>query len=162
MWKDVIGYEGLYRISDCGELFSVRSNRVLNPNIGVDGYLKAVLSVGNQRKTVRINRLVAEAFVTNPSHKPIVNHKDGDKLNNRATNLEWVTIKENAIHASKNGLLKGLSGERNPMAKLTIEQVNEIRNSYKKGSHDANARVLGQRFGVSDSTIWLIASGQIW
>lgn len=162
MWKDIIGYEGLYQISDDGELFSVRSNRILTPNIGMDGYKKAVLSVGSKRKTVRINRLVAEAFVENPENKPMVNHKDCNKLNNRADNLEWVTPLENAIHASKNGLLKGHCGESNSMAKLTDDQVAEIRRTYKKGSHHANARILGQRFGVSDSTIWLIASGQIW
>lgn len=162
MWKDVVGYEGLYRISDSGELFSVRRNKILSPNIGLDGYRKMVISVNNIRQTVRIHRLVAEAFLENPQNKPVVNHKDGNKLNNRVDNLEWVTVLENAIHASENGLLKGQSGEKNPMAKLTADQVDEIRRTYKKRSSDANARILGERFGVSDSTIWLIASGKVW
>lgn len=162
MWKDVVGYEGFYKVSDTGEVFSVRTNRVLKPNIGMDGYKKAVFSVNNVRKTVRINRLVAEAFVDNPDNKPVVNHKDGDKLNNCADNLEWVTIVENAIHASKNGLLKGCKGESNPMSKLTAKEVDEIRRTYKKRSHDANAKVLSEKYGVSKSTIWFIASGQVW
>lgn len=162
MWRDVVGYEGFYQISDKGELFSVRRNRIIKPNIGMDGYRKMVLSVNNKRQTVRIHRLVAEAFIPNPSNKQFVNHKDGNKLNNSVDNLEWVTAWENAIHASKNGLLNPQFGERNPMSKLTVDQVDEIRRTYKKRSHDANARILGEKFGVSDSTIWLIASGQIW
>jgi hypothetical protein len=162
MWKDVIGYEGLYKVSDAGEIFSVRTNRVLKSNVGVDGYKKVVLSVNNIRKTFRVNRLVAEAFVDNPNNKPVVNHKDGDKLNNCVNNLEWVTIMENAIHASNTGLLKGQKGELNPMSKLTANEVNEIRQTYKKHSHDANAKVLSEKYGVSDSTIWAIASGQVW
>lgn len=162
MWLDIVGYENLYRVSDKGEVFSVRTNKILKPTIGRDGYSKVVFSVGNKRKTLRVNRLVATTFVDNPNNKPIVNHIDGDKLNNKSTNLEWVTEQENAIHASKIGLLKGQKGELNPMSKLTKDQVDEIRKTYKKGSHDANARILADKFNVSDSTIWLIAKGGIW
>ena len=162
MWLDIVGYENLYRISDSGEVFSVRTNKILKPSIGRDGYSKVILSVNNKRKTFRVNRLVATAFVDNLENKPIVNHIDGNKLNNCSNNLEWVTERENAIHASKIGLLRGKNGEFNPMCKLTKDQVDEIRKTYKKGSHDANARILADRFNVSDSTIWLIAKGEIW
>lgn len=162
IWKDVAGYEGLYLVSDQGDLFSIRSGRVLKPNISKDGYWKVVLSDHGKRQTLRVHRLIAEAFVPNPQRKSVVNHKDGNKLNNRADNLEWVTVLENTIHAVETGLLKGLPGESNPMSKLTLDQVEEIRRTYRKGSHDANARILAERFGVSDSTIWLIASGKIW
>lgn len=81
------------------------------------GYLAVDLYDGGKRSTERVHRLVAEAFVPNPDNKPEVNHKDGNKHNNNASNLEWVTSKENCRHAWSQGLMKpsrSMLGRKNP------------------------------------------------
>lgn len=81
------------------------------------GYLSVDLYENSKRKTERVHRLVAEAFVPNPDNKPYVNHKDGNKYNNNASNLEWATSKENCRHAWDNGLAKpsySMLGKKNP------------------------------------------------
>ena len=83
------------------------------------GYLTVDLYDGGKRKTERVHRLVAEAFIPNPDNKPEVNHKDGNKHNNNASNLEWVTSKENCRHAWNSGLMKpsrSMLGRKNPHA----------------------------------------------
>lgn len=83
------------------------------------GYPAVDLYERGKRNTERVHRLVAKAFIPNPDNKPEVNHKDGDKHNNRVSNLEWVTCKENCEHAWENGLVKpsyGMQGKKNPNA----------------------------------------------
>ncbi len=115
IWKDVIGYKELYIVSNHGEIkslgwkvpngntFSYRKGRILKPKIR--GRYHAVdLYTGQCRKTISVHRIVAQAFIANPEYKPHVNHIDGDRMNNNATNLEWVTPSENLKHAFKIGL----------------------------------------------------------
>ena len=83
---------------------TIKEERILKPRTSKNGYLYVHLRFGNISKYVKIHRLVAEAFVLNEENKPCVNHIDGNKLNNYANNLEWVTISENTIHAMKMGL----------------------------------------------------------
>lgn len=118
-WKDIKGYEGLYQVSSLGRVKnleryvraknnSLRKNKekILSFFINKNGYQEATLSKNSKKRLHRVNRLVAEAFIPNPENKPQVNHKDGNKLNNRVNNLEWCTRSENMIHAWKNGLCK--------------------------------------------------------
>jgi hypothetical protein len=104
-WRDVPGWEGIYQVSDKGRLKSFKgepSGRVLSNKNKTGGYFNVVLcGKGRERKSIKLHRLVAEAFVPNPEGKPQVNHKDGNKQNNSADNLEWVTEKENMEHAAK-------------------------------------------------------------
>lgn len=79
--------------------------------------------VGGKNICFKVHRLVAEAFIPNPGRKPEVNHKDGNKANNRIENLEWCTNKENISHAIDYGLIVGKRGIDNCNAKLTMEQV---------------------------------------
>lgn len=106
IWKDVEGYEGHYEISSLGKFKSSKYGRktILTQQIGTTGYFHVFLSVKSKVKIIKTHRLVAKAFIPNPQNKPQVNHKDGNKLNNRLSNLEWVTHKENAEHAYKSGL----------------------------------------------------------
>jgi hypothetical protein len=103
-WKDIPDYEGLYKVSDLGNVKSLISNRLLKPSPDRFGYVRFNAIKNKKSKTLRIHRLVMELF------KPIstvmqVNHIDGNKLNNRLDNLEWCTDSENKKHAYKTGLM---------------------------------------------------------
>lgn len=111
-WKDIEGYEGLYQVSNLGRLrtlqrynFSKKKHektcKVLKLNEHRQGYKTTTLSKNGKRKTYLVHRLVAAAFIENEKSKPEVNHIDADKRNNCVSNLEWVTAKENSMHASK-------------------------------------------------------------
>lgn len=78
---------------------------LLKPSKDENGYLLVRISKNGHTKRVFVHRLVAEAFIENPDHKPTVNHIDGDKTNNSVDNLEWATYKENRDHAVRTGLL---------------------------------------------------------
>lgn len=116
-WKDIINYEGYYQISNFGNIrsldrkirfnkgYSIKKGKMLNPILNKKGYYKVSLSKNQKEKRFFIHRLVAIHFIENPLSKEQVNHKDGNKKNNRADNLEWCTNLENQRHAIKNGLI---------------------------------------------------------
>lgn len=107
-WKDVPGYEGLYQVSDEGRVVgTVRrgsSGNEIKSHIRRDGYRYVVLYKDAKGKNFALHRLVAMAFIPNPENKREVNHKNGDKTDNRVENLEWTTPKENTKHAFDSGL----------------------------------------------------------
>jgi hypothetical protein len=95
IWKDIVGYEGLYQISNFGRLKSIRRNKVLFRNPAPNGYITYSLWINNTQKTYRAHRLVAEHFLTNSDNLPIVDHIDGVRHNNHVDNLRWVNHTEN-------------------------------------------------------------------
>lgn len=99
MWRDIKGYEN-YIISDKGEIKSIKTGKIMQKWINSDGYYSVTLKHQNgKRKTFKVHRLVAQAFIPNPESKPTVHHIDEDKLNNKVENLEWRTYKEqSAVH----------------------------------------------------------------
>ena len=115
IWKDVIGYEKYYQISNFGNLRSkdreskngkgviIIKQKNLKPQPNSSGYLRFSLKCNNIERKIFIHRMVALAFVENSDNKPQVNHKDSNYLNNHSDNLEWVTIRENFDHAYKKG-----------------------------------------------------------
>lgn len=114
VWKPVKGYEGLYDVSACGLVKSLRTERydrminndgTLRPKCQY-GYLKVGLCKDGTCKQVFVHRLVAQSFVENHLNAPFVNHIDGDKQNNYVANLEWVTQKQNIRHSFDMGLQK--------------------------------------------------------
>lgn len=127
VWKDVKGYEGIYKVSNEGKVFSIVSNRNLKQSRGSkrSPYLRVMLCKQGSKKTVMVHRLVAEAFIPNPSTKEQVNHIDGDKLNNCETNLEWVTRAENQQHAWKEGLHEHTREVLRDNGRKNIEKVND-------------------------------------
>lgn len=105
-WRDIPGYEGLYQVSNEGNVRSIRFNKIRNMKAWLNqGYPTVELCVNNQRYTVGVHRLVALAFIPNPENKPQVNHKDRNKANDDVSNLEWVTGSENVADAYKKGVL---------------------------------------------------------
>ena len=111
IWKDVVGYEGHYQVSNLGNVKSLHYKhqnfpQVLKPKISYDGYLRVNLAKDGTVKTINIHLLVAKHFIPNPDNKPQINHINGDKNNNSVSNLEWVTGKENIRHAIDTGLRK--------------------------------------------------------
>ena len=109
IWKDVVGFEGLYKVSNKGNVFSVGrrdsrgrkcGGRILKPTRTRNGYLKVDLHNNGKRKTKHIHRLVAETFIPNPESLPQINHIDEVKDNNNVENLEWCTSKDNINHGT--------------------------------------------------------------
>ena len=118
-WLPIKGYEGHYAVSNLGRVKSLERDlpharlgkrhiqeKILKSNLtGEHGYLALFLHSGHgNQKIHRVHRLVAEHFIPNPDGKAFVNHIDGNRLNNRADNLEWTTPKENTDHAWRTGL----------------------------------------------------------
>jgi hypothetical protein len=110
----------------------------------------------------RLHRLVAEAFIPNPANLLEVNHLDGNKLNNNADNLEWVTHAENMRHAVVSGLHSLPSGERARNAKLKQSDVDYIRNTYEPRKKGRTLRDLGNRFGVTEQCVFRIVKRITW
>lgn len=102
IWKDIKGYEGLYQASDEGfirRLYKTSPPKILKGRNGLD-YYTVSLSKNGEKISHSVHRLVAETFLEKPEGKTEINHKDGNKLNNNINNLEWVTQRENLIHAN--------------------------------------------------------------
>lgn len=118
MWLPIKDYEGLYLVSNDGEIKSLcrevkgtlggsffTNERILSQPV-VNGYKKVLLYKKGNRKMLSVHRIVATSFLSNNNHLPQVNHINGVKSDNRASNLEWVTAKENVAHAHASGLVK--------------------------------------------------------
>ena len=143
VWRDVVGFEGLYKVSNKGNVYSVRrrnsrgircGGRTLKPIYDKDGYLKVGLRKNGIKKSKLIHRLVAEAFIPNPNNFSEVNHLDEVKDNNGLSNLEWCTRKHNMNHGtrterfarSKSKKVKAVNVETGEV--ITFNSVKEARN----------------------------------
>jgi len=119
VWKDVTGYEGLYKVSDFGRVFSVRRNSILSPGIG--RYLIVVLCKNGTKREIAVHRLVAEAFCKKRSDATEVNHINENRYDNRAVNLEWCTRLENIRHGT--GIQRHADAQRNDSRSKQINQI---------------------------------------
>ena len=138
VWKKVKGYN--YEVSDDGQVRNYKTKKLLKQGVNKSyPYARVSFSLGcsGTPKIMFIHRLVAEAFINNPENKPQVNHIDGNKLNNNVDNLEWVTNKENQIHAWETGLQKITDEQREKMSST------RIRNETSKGK---NNPMYGKKF----------------
>ena len=160
--KDVCNYEGLYKIDENGNVFSVRNNKFLNTTVFPSGYEYVHLCNGKAKtKLLRVHRLVAEAFIPNDDLLPEINHIDGDKLNNTVENLEWCTQSYNIQHAYNMGLTTNF-GEKHKDNKLTRLDVIWIREHYKKNSREFGSGAIARKFNVSDSLVRDIIHHKKW
>jgi hypothetical protein len=171
IWRDVVGFEGYYKVSKHGQVYSpprvvtdkngvryLRPEKLLTHLSNGNGYFKVNLYGETVKKSILVHRLVAQAFLPNLDNKPCVNHKDGNKANNSVENLEWCTISENHKHAYDTGLK--LKGQNHPNSKLKTEDILNIRSLYK--NEKVTHQELSKRFNVARSLIAAILNNKIW
>jgi hypothetical protein len=172
VWRPVADYAGAYEVSDLGRVRSVarafvdargrthrRPGRVLRLGRHKDGYAMVDLSRGGAKRCLLVHRLVAGAFLPNPEQKAEVNHRDGNKTNNRLGNLEWATRPENMRHAFAAGLYSRGKGSDALNAKLTEGDIPTIRARLAAGH---SQRSVARDYGVSKHTIYSIQKGLTW
>jgi hypothetical protein len=162
-WKPCIGFEGIYEISTLGKVKSLirkgsKIEKIRKLQLRPDGYFSVGLRKKSKTKNYFVHRLVAMAFIKNEDNKKIINHLDGVKNNNYYENLEWSTYSENTNHAYKLFLMQ--RGEKHFKAKLSIDDVLEIRNIYPNGS--ISLRKLAKRYNVSCGAIQNILKYKTW
>lgn len=160
-WLWIAGFEGLYKVSNEGRVRSFigrngQSPGIMSPDNHRCGYFRLKLSSGDTELSKYVHRLVAMAFIPNPDKKPFVNHKNGNKKDNRQENLEWCTAKENSKHAVSLGLIKHRRGVDNKNSKLTNELALEAFNASGSISE------IADRYNVSATVIGFIKIGKTW
>ena len=168
IWKPVVGYEGLYEVSNTGLIKSLNMYRSKEPHLMKlghrrDGYLNVGLSKNNVTKTKTVHRVVAEAFIPNPNNLEMINHKDEDRTNNNIENLEWCTRAYNQLyslklHPERNKKFaenfKGLSpwtqkgvAHKNTKKVAIIDEQNNILRTFE------NASVAGKELDIPSGNI---------
>lgn len=178
IWKDIPGYERQYQVSNMGRVKSLERDlphklhgtwhikeRILKNNFSGPGkkkYAYVALQNGHGDSTFfKVHRLVADAFIDNPMSKPVVNHLDGDTQNNKASNLEWTTSKENTAHAWQNGFCEAIvTAKRKPVVNLdtgeTFESIAAAERHYGK-SAGAIRHVLQGKHRTAHGARWAYA-----
>lgn len=129
VWKDIKNYENLYQISNLGNIKNIKKNKLIKPFISKSTkYLQIDLCKYGIKKRYSIHSLVCNAFISNPNNYKYINHKDENKLNNNANNLEWCTQKYNCNYGSRNQKI----GEKSRQRKHTKEAKEKISNALSK------------------------------
>ena len=138
-WKEIPGYEGLYEVSNKGNVRNVRRNKLLRLSKTKYGYIQVYLYKNGIRTGLTVHRLVAEAFLSNPDNLPQVNHKDEDKTNNRVENLEWCSAKYNMNFGTRNIRAKETAIKNGSWSGLSREEyMKEYNREYKKNNREKN------------------------
>lgn len=127
IWKDVVGYEGIYKVSNLGNVKSLHwrnsfDERIMTPHLLGRGYYFVNLRNKSKGKSKLVHRLVAQAFIPNPNNYPCVNHKDENKLNNCVDNLEWCSYLYNNTYGKRKGIWKGKNNPNYKDGKYCLEQ----------------------------------------
>lgn len=144
-FRDIKGYEGLYQVSNLGNVKSLgngNSNnskeRILKPG-NSNGYKRVVLSKNKEKKMYCVHRLVAQAFIHNPNNYPMINHKDENPLNNCVENLEWCTCKYNNNYGNRMAKIQKKNGQKIKCIDLKTQKISfyisirEAAKSFKTG-----------------------------
>jgi len=145
-----------YEVSNLGNVRRI-NGKAITPCLNDRGYLVVGLGAGVWRKSFKVHRLIAAAFVPNPDKKPDINHLNGKKTCNHAENLEWTTPGENAAHAAATGLL--CPGESKRGSILKPDAVRAIREKRASG---VNRQSLADEYGVSINTIKAVITRRLW
>jgi hypothetical protein len=164
IWKDVVGYEGVYKVSNLGIVKRVagvqaKNERILTQLNNGNGYMGVCLCINSKPIRMYVHRILATAFLTNTDNKPQVNHKDGDRSNNVLSNIEWVTSSENHHHKyqvlKRDGTNKGKFGKLNWNSKKVGMYLNESLIREFSGAMEASRELK-----CSDSTIRKVIYGK--
>lgn len=161
--RPIKGYEGRYSVDNFGIVYTTRrrgsTGGVLPQRLNSTGYYRVDLQDKNKRRSVFVHRLVAEAFIEKEPSRDFVNHKDGNKLNNRVDNLEWCTRSENIVHAYKTGLMHEVhvSGDDHPNSKISDNKAIEMALLRMFG---INGIEIGKRFNVTKHVVYRIMNGK--
>ena len=154
-WKPVVGYEGIYEVSDHGNVRSLKSQKLKKITIDKTTNRPFLnLWKNNKQNVVRLHKLVLEAFVGKCPEGMECCHNDGDAFNNHVSNLRWDTHKSNIQDRIKHGTSN--RGERCGTAKLTLEQVRAIRKD------DRLQRIIAKEYNIAESMISRIKNGIRW
>ena len=164
IWKPIKSYEGLYKVSNMGQVKATRRSgsrgSILKPAPNKQGDLIVGLSKNNKRSPRSINRIVAKHFVKGQKPNAQVNHKDGDKANNRASNLEWLSAWHHQLH-TYHVLNKRNQGETNGRAKLTEREVKFLRILFYN-MPDTSRTWIAEFYGMSRTSINLVLTFKNW
>lgn len=157
-WRDVVGFEGRYKVSEFGEIYSCLTSRTMKTPLK-NGYpFLLLLDTEGKRHNSYVHRVVAEAYLEADPEKTCVNHIDGIKTNNHYTNLEYCTLPENVEHALTTGLMS-VRGELNGHAILTEEKVIVIRERLSNGERVGH---LAKEYGVCYAAISKVKARTSW
>lgn len=146
--KDIAGFEGLYQVTTLGRIWSMRRKKFLTFFSEKKGYLTASLRKDNKEHYLSLHRIIGKAFIPNPENKPQINHKNGNKLDNRISNLEWCTARENIQHACNTGL--------NKVFKIHTDDKYKICKAYQTGIF--SQKRLAKIFNISQPGISYIVN----
>lgn len=157
-WKTLIYQQKSFpdfEVSNIGRLRNLNSGIIYQQYLNRQGYFQVCVSLGSRknRKTFRIHRAVAETFISRIKGKNTINHKDGNKKNNHADNLEWVTPQENILHAYKTRLNVPRPGTENPFAHFSEAEIRYIRKNWIARDKNFGSRALARRFNTSHTAI---------
>ena len=151
-WRPVVGYEGLYEVSNTGQVrsldrfyYRLHKGKVLSPAKDRYGYLTVTLNCNGKSKTIKIHRLVAQAFIENPDNLPQVNHKDEDKTNNNVDNLEWCTAKYNVNFGTRQERYRNTMLEKGHWSGLSREEYEKKRYKENKEKRKDSQRKYYQK-----------------
>lgn len=150
IWKDIQGYEGLYQVSNLGRIKSLKKEKILKPSVQYinkhKNYkrLKVSLTKNHIKKDFMVHQLVARAFIHNPNNYNLINHIDGNTLNNYVSNLEWCAQKYNVQHSISRQLKKPI---------IPCNQIPIICKKYQNGKSGTQ---LAMEYNVSKTTIYRI------
>lgn len=162
-WKEIP--DTYYEVSNKGNIRNLKTKRLSKQytTSTSDRLYVKVRTKGNKKfKHLNVAREVAKAFLPKIKGKEYVNHKDGNKHNNNANNLEWCTRSENEKHAFANNLKTPTRGEKSGMAKLKWEDIDFIRENHIPYNHNFSIRALSKRFNVCKTTIENILNNKTW
>ena len=132
IWRDVKGFEGLYKVNRKGEIYSVLNNIIRPPKDNGYGYDNINLNKNGKKITKYIHRIVAEAFIPNPNNYPIVNHKDENKKNNNVENLEWCTVSYNNNYGTAK--VRRTLSTKETWKNMSEEKRKEISENHRKAA----------------------------
>lgn len=174
IWKDVEGYETLYQVSNLGNVKRLKGIRnyvdgrsykykeeIMNFDYSTPGYKRYCFTKNKKTLKREVHRFLAIAFIPNPENKPQVNHINGIKTDNRVENLEWVTARENLMHATRTGLRRNARSHKIHTCKINEFTILAIRRLHRINP-EFNRSDVARKLNVNYNVIWKIITNRTW